>query len=255
MINISHCVTTTEKQQIDESHCHNAFEIIYCLAAGKNRITIEGEHFIMRAWRLYLSKERQYHFVVPDVSSPYYRFVLNFAAEDCDLPPEDLAKVFSSPVKSAHHQSDITSLFEALEIEKHSPSPRREIMRRALLNQLLYKIAELKADESGEISPLVSRTVAYINKNLNGDLSLDRIADELFSDKFYLCHLFREVMGTSISQYVQRKRIITAQNLIRLGVRPMQAAERVGFSDYSTFYRAYQKIVGKSPASEKPLKK
>ena len=250
MIDISRCVTTTQEQQIHAPHCHNAYEIIYCLSAGKNRMTIEGEHFFMHAGRLYLSKERQYHYVEPDKTTPYHRYILNFATEDCDLPPEDLQRVFSSPVKNARAQKEVGALMEKMIVERHGDSPRREIMQRSLLNQLLYQIAELKADESGEISPLVSRTVEYINANLEEDLSLDRLADALYNDKFYLCHTFREVMGTSVSQYVQRKRVITAQNLIRSGMRPTLAAEKVGYSDYSTFYRAYRKILGRSPARE-----
>ena len=49
--------------------------------------------------------------------------------------------------------------------------------------------------------------------------------------------------------YVNQKRILYAKKLIESGVTASVAAERVGFGDYSAFYRAYVKIIGKSPTA------
>jgi AraC-like DNA-binding protein len=40
-----------------------------------------------------------------------------------------------------------------------------------------------------------------------------------------------------------------ARELIEGGETASGAAEKVGFGDYSAFYRAYVKIVGKSPTA------
>jgi AraC-like DNA-binding protein len=40
-----------------------------------------------------------------------------------------------------------------------------------------------------------------------------------------------------------------ARQLIESGTTAAGAAEKVGFGDYSAFYRAYVKIVGKSPTA------
>lgn len=59
--------------------------------------------------------------------------------------------------------------------------------------------------------------------------------------------LFRSATGTTIGEYIIYKRIIHARGLIGHGMRISEAAEKSGFADYSSFYRAYVKRMGHSP--------
>ena len=52
-------------------------------------------------------------------------------------------------------------------------------------------------------------------------------------------------------QYVNSKKVLRAQRLIRAGMSPTQAAGECGFAGYSTFFRLYRSILGVSPAQDK----
>ena len=43
------------------------------------------------------------------------------------------------------------------------------------------------------------------------------------------------------------RRVMNAQELIRQGVKPRDACAQCGFSDYSSFYRAFKARTGLSP--------
>ena len=86
-----------------------------------------------------------------------------------------------------------------------------------------------------------------MNSNFRKDVSLDRLARRFFVSKYHLCRAFKEYSGISVHAYVNHKRIIFAKSLIESGMTASGAAEKVGFGDYSAFYRAYVKILGKSP--------
>ena len=117
-----------------------------------------------------------------------------------------------------------------------SASPRRK--------QLLAELVK-----EFEIIPSQAEEVVCINNNIEKNISLDRLARRFFVSKYHLCRAFKTYSGISVHAYINRKRIIYAKRLIESGVTASQAAERVGFGDYSAFYRAYIKVVGKSPTA------
>jgi AraC-like DNA-binding protein len=72
-------------------------------------------------------------------------------------------------------------------------------------------------------------------------------------DKYYLCHLFKDVTGFSLLEYVQSKRIQQAKMLITQGTGIMEAARMSGFDEYSNFYKTFSKLVKMPPKKYKDL--
>ncbi len=54
-----------------------------------------------------------------------------------------------------------------------------------------------------------------------------------------------------IHDYINVKRLIIAQELLKQGKKPTDIYEKCGFHDYSTFFRAYKSRFGISPGEEK----
>ena len=65
-----------------------------------------------------------------------------------------------------------------------------------------------------------------------------------------MLRIFRNAVGTTVFDYIAYKRIGIAQHLLQMGIPAKEAALQVGYNDYSTFYRAYKKITGHSPAQD-----
>lgn len=57
---------------------------------------------------------------------------------------------------------------------------------------------------------IVESLIDYIEKNLNEDLTLDKIADDLNYSKFYIARIFSEITGTTIYKYIQGRRLTLA---------------------------------------------
>ena len=86
-------------------------------------------------------------------------------------------------------------------------------------------------------------------ENLSRDVSLDTLARRFFVSKYYLCRAFKKHNGVSVHGYINHKRVMYAKQLIEQGETASGAAYKVGFGDYSAFYRAYVKIIGKAPTA------
>ena len=60
-------------------------------------------------------------------------------------------------------------------------------------------------------------------------------------------------MGISFYRCVTQRRLIAAKKLIEADISLESTAEQVGFSDYSTFYRAFKQEYGISPRQYRSL--
>jgi len=91
----------------------------------------------------------------------------------------------------------------------------------------------------------------YLNRNLKEEITLDMISERFFISKHHLNKVFRKATGTTVVDYLIRKRISMAQHLLINGYSAQEAATEVGFDDYSAFYRSYVRVTGHSPAQDK----
>ena len=76
---------------------------------------------------------------------------------------------------------------------------------------------------------------------------MDTLSKTFFLSRYYLMHRFKDVTGYTLHQYISQKRLLLAGELIRGGTPVMKAAEMAGYSEYSTFLRAFQNTFHMSP--------
>ena len=97
----------------------------------------------------------------------------------------------------------------------------------------------------------INAVVAYINDHLDEELTLDRLAETFFVSKSYLSHQFKAYTGLTLFQFIIKKRLTVARNMISEGAAMMDACMRCGFNDYSNFHKAFKKEFGRSPKEYK----
>lgn len=66
-------------------------------------------------------------------------------------------------------------------------------------------------------------------------------------NRYALMHKFKQETGSTIYDYVIKKRLAMAKILIRKGMPISQIYQECGFNDYSSFERAFKKNIGISP--------
>lgn len=115
------------------------------------------------------------------------------------------------------------------------------------LNRCSYELFESHAPLSGSSHyDIISR---YIMDHLSEDLSLDHLSQVFYLSKYYIVHLFQDLIGLSPHQYITKQRLNRCADAIRSGTPISEAYLFCGFQDYSGFYRAFVKEFGESPRS------
>jgi len=90
--------------------------------------------------------------------------------------------------------------------------------------------------------------ISYIKKNYRGDLSLERVAGNVFVSSYYLSHLFRDELNMTFSDYVNKVRMDAAIKLMKETKMSIQEiSEQCGFSDAGYFTRIFKKYHGITP--------
>ena len=70
----------------------------------------------------------------------------------------------------------------------------------------------------------------------------------------YLSDVFKRRAGMNFSTYLERKRIIKAQEILRSSQMNVQSiAESVGYSNIRTFRRAYSRVLGHPPSEDRKM--
>jgi AraC family transcriptional regulator len=94
------------------------------------------------------------------------------------------------------------------------------------------------------------RLIEYIEENLGGDLTLEAMAAEVNVSPLYLARAFKAAVGQSPHQYVLRRRLERAKELLRGTDTPIvEVALSAGFSSQSHLSNWFLRQVGVSPAA------
>ena len=134
-------------------------------------------------------------------------------------------------------------------------------VRTALNGYFQCLVAELSmTDIDSNISeyldhdPLIAECISYINKNFTTKFTIETMATKLGLSPSTLFHEFKKAVGISIHQFVTEKRLVYAQKLLFENNMATKIYADCGFNDYSSFYKAYQKMFGHPPSSDNPKK-
>lgn len=245
-------------EELRKNHCNAWYEILFVMK-GTGRFIIDGREYPIRPHSMFLLAPFEHqHIEIDDDCTVYERQVIFFTPNDLD---ECTMKMLESMMD---HKNGIGIFYPPSCITKkitvalakfndlyNMTGIQKDIYARALLAELLVFTSLTNCDEVHYNSVnLGAQVVEYINENLDSNISLDELSKRFFVSKYYLCRAFKKHNGVSVHGYINRKRIVYAKHLIDSGESASVAAYKVGFGDYSAFYRAYVKILGTSPTAD-----
>ncbi len=118
-----------------------------------------------------------------------------------------------------------------------------------LQQEMIHKYCLLVKNHSMKgYSLLVQKVITRIDSDLTADLSLSALAALLNVNASYLSNLFKKETGSTLTDYVNRKRIehgILLLNATTLQVQTV--AQYCGIPDVNYFTKLFKKYIGKTP--------
>ena len=94
------------------------------------------------------------------------------------------------------------------------------------------------------------RVLSYIYDHLDGDLSLDAVADVACMSPHHWHRVFRAMTGETLADAIRRVRLLKAANALASEDAPVaDIAERFGYPNLASFSRAFSAQHGKPPGA------
>lgn len=170
-----------------------------------------------------------------------------------ELPPEQLSVAGAPMAAEVTRWVADAARARAVGVPgSHAKLAAAEHMLRALLMALdLTQPSRdpAKPSAAGAPHPVVASLLELIDANLHRPPSVAAMSRHAGYSTNHLIRLFRASMGVSPQQYVTRRRLAQARQLLRdPQLTVAQVAARVGYSDPLYFSRLFHKHVGQSPS-------
>ena len=183
--------------------------------------------------------------------SPHYFRVID--------PEEMLCRTFDAhdfgvgnKVTSVQYDSSRlqNNLREIMSLQDASP---RRLSLVVSLAELLHDLMKNCPQEAADTRPEeVRQIISYLNAHYHEDIDVDQLARKVFVSRTKLARLVKDCTGYTIWDYILNKRILRSVQLLHNGASNQEAALAVGFKNYSTYYKAFLRILGTTPTVERP---
>lgn len=247
-----------------EYHYHDFHKLIWFIS-GEVEYHIEGKSYKLEPHDILLVNRGEIHKPFVTAGTEYERYVFYISPDFLDEHSEGedtLDLCFRMALKEQGNvirlsPSESRTLFETVKLLDRAG--KEEIYASRMYCRILFLKLLIELNRCCISNPEVFHKMArydkkvveiihYINENLASDLTIETLSDKFFLSKYHMMRKFKEETGYSMHQYILEKRILAARNLILEGSAATVASVECGFKDYSTFSRAYKKLLGRLPS-------
>lgn len=140
--------------------------------------------------------------------------------------------------------------FTALLATRAAPIHQLQHHIRCLL--YAYLAAPLASDQT--LSELIQRAVSMIDARLDDPIAVPDLAAELGVSASTLTRHFKQELGATPADWILRRRLEQAEQLLHAGASVIDAAIAVGFCSSQHFATQYKKIMNRRPSEDRRSK-
>jgi AraC-like DNA-binding protein len=255
-----------QRMQICEAeHLHEFVEIVY-IRSGEGTHGIDGVEYSVRRGSLLFINYKQTHFFRTDTEMELYNILLDpeWISEKL-IEPENAFELLTLSAFSEFAQrigadqpflnfsggerSRLERLLDEMLEEQEGKQAGFETVLKAQANILLTVVFRAMAGRSAEQATMGPEFLENLRQRCSEKLTLQELARSCFYNPSYFSRIFKQKFHMSLTEYVTRKRIDNAMRLLCSTTLSVdEISQKTGFVDRSTFYAAFSRITGTTPA-------
>ena len=244
---------------------HEGFEILH-VVSGSGYILINNRIYEMLPNSIYFINGARFHYSNPLEPDNYVRNKVHFSQPEIIkfLQSIEQAQLLDPFLKDDSSYicirltEETNLIIDQIFLEMYKESSEKKLGYRPIIAGLMLKILSLALRDSTEtssegmqsldkVSSNAIKVIEYIENNL-AEFDLDKMAESLYLNKYYLCHMFKKVTGLTVYKFLLTKRIEQAKILLLSTDKPIsQIAMEIGFASFSLFSSNFRRICGQTP--------
>jgi AraC-like DNA-binding protein len=255
-------------------HYHDSYEVVFFIKADL-QLFLKNRQYHIEDGDLLLINEYDIHKINYQADKSYIRYVVNFKKSfiesflDANCAGDMLAGLEKLDIRKTNlgpgSRYKIDELFKVLlnTYEKYLKKPT-DIMQNALRSVLFILLINLteqlgRADagvkEQNKKDAQVKALIKFIDSNYMNQITLATLEQELYLSKYYISRIFKQVSGFSVIEYIQYRRIIEAQKMLKSSKKDIvDICYDCGFNTLQQFYITFKKISLTTPYQYRTIK-
>lgn len=238
---------------VHKNHSHNEIELIQ-VVSGNGTVIKKDKTYVLQSQHIYAIDARQAHIVYPQPEDcrDYIRNKIVIDADSFTEFYKDIKeiceKIFDSDPICTASAPEIDKIYKTVSELCRSGRKEDVTFATAYVTQLIhwiYRNSEVKTN--GNDKDTFQKMLSVINEK-DGMTSLGELSEALHLDKHYLCRLFKERSGVTLSEYLAEKAFEKSRKLLESTACSIEDISlQCGFSSQASFSRFFKNKCGVSP--------
>lgn len=241
-----------------EFHAHDFLELYYFLDGSVTYYIEDQVYDLCPGDLLIIPAGKMHRPVIANEHAAYERMVLCITPQylqSIDSPAGDLQKNLQKvgehgycvPFRGDETVFVTALLKKLLYMQKNDTDPKFCAGAVELYLWTIFRSYGVIDTTHRNETQVIPQVIRYITEHFSEPLTLEDIAAEFFVSKSYLNRHFKAYTNSTVYAYIMALRLTHARRMLREGIPAVEAGRECGFSDYSTFYKAFKTQTGLSP--------
>lgn len=241
-----------------EFHAHDFLELYYFLDGSVTYYIEDQVYDLCPGDLLIIPAGKMHRPVIANEHAAYERMVLWITPQylqSIDSPAADLQKNLQKvgehgycvPFRGDETVFVTALLKKLLYMQKNDTDPKFCAGAVELYLWTIFRSYGVIDTTHRNETQVIPQVIRYITEHFSEPLTLEDIAAEFFVSKSYLNRHFKAYTNSTVYAYIMALRLTHARRMLREGIPAVEAGRECGFSDYSTFYKAFKTQTGLSP--------
>ncbi|MEB9686071.1 AraC family transcriptional regulator [Bacillus thuringiensis serovar pingluonsis] len=144
--------------------------------------------------------------------------------------------------------SEIAFSLSDLYIQKIEQTDNIYAVNRLIEEALCTFADSVKEYKEKQYSKKISMSLDYIARNIYNDITVNSLANYIQINPSYLSDIFKQEVGITLKQYIQKERIEEAKRILTLTQYPVsRICHMLNFHDQSYFIKVFKKFTTMTP--------
>lgn len=229
---------------------------------GSCTVNIDNKTFIAHHHSYILLRDDEQIILTNDHINECTIYLLSFSYTEFDhFTEESIIKCFDKEslakcryiISQSENSLRVRTLLLLLKLELKDKKYASEIFKSNTLSMLLIILNRVVLENVAPKKKACKKGLSlddifsYVNSHLKEDISLDKLAEDLFFSKYHILHEFKKKTGISLYKYIIKRKLEYSKTLIETGMPIREVYHNCGFRDYSNYFRSFKKEYNCTP--------
>lgn len=242
------------------SHHHSAAEVIICMQSNYI-VIVNSVHYTLHPGDILIIPPHAIHKLICPTPGIRFVFLMNLdpytSFQDYKaMQPMFLNAQLISPETTRHYESLYNNFAKMIEIYFKNDIFWETDVFAPFFKNMSICAKDYFGSQNASIPPAVqkehydkfSNLLIYIDEHYADDLNLEDTAAIVGFSKFHFSRLFKQYTNTTFYDYLCKKRITRAQEMLAENFSITTIAYQTGFNTPSAFCRCFKKHTGYTPS-------